>query len=485
MPLNPAISLQAQAPDVYGAVQEGVQNSQNNFLNRLKTQYLPQQMQAQTQQAQMGMQKDQLELQNAKLAQAKQHLDIIGNLLGSATDQQTYDVARQKAASLGLDVSNEPQAYDPNYVKSQMMATLDAKDRVNLAMTQSLRNIQMGRLGLGQNSLDERIQHDQAIETGEGRSANTGPRIPLGAPTDVLPPPSVSGGTTLPPPDFSKIGPTSPISVTPSRGAPVPTQAMNQAPVVMSKLSGMDYIKARSQNNPGTANQILAMANGQQPIPTSRGKSQNPIVAELNQAFPGTSDARHKAYMDFFGGGKSQQSINSLQTAIGHAGDLLDAINTLHADSSVDNPYLNPVSNYVSSKIQGTDKVGNYRTIVQPLAQEIEKVYSGTGGGALASLQEAMGNIGNPNATKKQQLGALNTMVHLLSSKVNAYQDQYKASMQGAPSPTPLVTITPERQATIDKIKQAAVATGASSAKGVSTIPHDAIDAELQKRGVK
>lgn len=72
-----------------------------------------------------------------KLKQNKAKIDMVGQLLSNAVDQPSYDAARAKAQSLGLDVSQEPAQFDPNYVRQATMSLLDANDRITLAMKQA------------------------------------------------------------------------------------------------------------------------------------------------------------------------------------------------------------------------------------------------------------------------------------------------------------------------------------------------------------
>ena len=72
-----------------------------------------------------------------QLKEAKTKIDMVGQLLGSAVDQPSYDAARQKAQSLGLDVSSEPTVFDPNYIRQSSLALLDVKDKIDLELKQA------------------------------------------------------------------------------------------------------------------------------------------------------------------------------------------------------------------------------------------------------------------------------------------------------------------------------------------------------------
>lgn len=51
-------------------------------------------------------------------------------LLSSATDPTSYAAARARAQAMGLDISGVPEQFDPQWVQTATMQSLDAKDRL-------------------------------------------------------------------------------------------------------------------------------------------------------------------------------------------------------------------------------------------------------------------------------------------------------------------------------------------------------------------
>lgn len=67
---------------------------------------------------------------NVKLKSQLEQAKIMGSLAGSVTDQQTYDMAMNRAAQLGLDTKQMPTQYDPNLVKWIQGSALNAEEQI-------------------------------------------------------------------------------------------------------------------------------------------------------------------------------------------------------------------------------------------------------------------------------------------------------------------------------------------------------------------
>lgn len=498
MPLDPSIILKVNTPaETNLAAANAATAASQSRIAQNQVQQLPVTNQA----AQTALSGEQIKNQSALLEQQQSKLSLQAQILGNVKDQASQDAAKQQASSMGLDVSQVPEKYDPAYIENLKQQSFTAAQRIQMQQLANEQAYKVAMIRLAAGRLGEKTANDSGT-LGTGSSGLTfvpsdlpGTPVPGAAPNPNAPVSAANlpAGTLTPP----TVGP-SPTSApapgllaAPTFGAngavvPNPQNAPNPAAPVqdISKLQGKEYADALAQVNPGRASQLLAMANGEQPIPRSNGKNQNPIVTQLNQAYPGVNSARNKTFQDYFGGGKPQQAVNNLGTAIGHAGELLDKINELHAGDSFDSPITNGAANYINTKL-GSTKATNFASVVPQLASEVTSLYRGAGG-AEADIDRQIKTIGDPNASKEQQVGALNELVGLMASKTQAYKDQYDSSMQGAPSPRQFIPLTLGRQSVIDKIKAAAGSTGNTPGLSAATqVSHSAIDAELAKRGVK
>jgi DNA-binding Xre family transcriptional regulator len=94
------------------------------------------------------MKSQQMQDEQERLKKQLQEVDISSRLLGSVSDQQTYDKALMTAKRMGLDVDELPRAYDPGFVRSAQLQGLTAKEQLAHRMSE---------LGLGAS-----MQKDQA-----------------------------------------------------------------------------------------------------------------------------------------------------------------------------------------------------------------------------------------------------------------------------------------------------------------------------------
>ncbi|MRT30818.1 hypothetical protein [Herbaspirillum sp. CAH-3] len=127
------------------------------------------------------------------------------NIVGSATDQASYDLAKKNAASMGLDVSAAPAQFDPAYVKAFGQQVLTAQQRIENAAKDRGLNIQQqqadeqarnnrannaiaqGQLGVAQAGLGLRRQELEAgkVPPGYRRTSDGNLEAIPGGPADI------------------------------------------------------------------------------------------------------------------------------------------------------------------------------------------------------------------------------------------------------------------------------------------------------------
>ncbi len=102
------------------------------------------------------------------------------------------------------------------------------------------------------------------------------------------------------------------------------------------QVTGADYMKQLQQQDPGRANLVQGMLDGRI-SPPQLGRAGTPRVMSLMkdaaQVDPdfnmGTWTGRIKGIADFYGGGKSQNSVRSLNQSAMHFGELIDKMDEL------------------------------------------------------------------------------------------------------------------------------------------------------------
>lgn len=111
----------------------------------------------------------------AELEAALQKLELGSQLLSGVHDEPTYQAAKAQAAELGLDLSQAPDRYFPDWVKQRQQQGLKVKDQIGLQL-QALNvnsqieergartDIAQGHLGVSQAGLGERERHNKVME---------------------------------------------------------------------------------------------------------------------------------------------------------------------------------------------------------------------------------------------------------------------------------------------------------------------------------
>jgi hypothetical protein len=110
------------------------------------------------------MKSQQMQDEQERLKKQMQEIDLSSRLLGSVSDQQTYDKALMTAKRMGLDVDELPRSYDPGFVRAAQLQGLTAKEQLAHRMSelglgatmqnnQSTLDLKRQQLGLQQQEL--------------------------------------------------------------------------------------------------------------------------------------------------------------------------------------------------------------------------------------------------------------------------------------------------------------------------------------------
>lgn len=71
-----------------------------------------------------------LEKEQQQRKKQLEQLDLTSRLLGSVSDQSTYEQAMMTARKMGLDVDGLPRTYDPGFVRTAQLQSLSAKEQL-------------------------------------------------------------------------------------------------------------------------------------------------------------------------------------------------------------------------------------------------------------------------------------------------------------------------------------------------------------------
>lgn len=240
--------------------------------------------------------------------------------------------------------------------------------------------------------------------------------------------------------------------------------------VDVSNLHGDDFLKTLP---PALATEVKALAEGRLPMPTGYSLAKlQPLIQQVSQYDPSFDavdyNSRSKTRAAFAGGGKTAATINNLNTAIGHAGALLDQIPGTAGHSGF--PFATTVNAAQNSFMEGAGSPGVplFKDTAGKLAEELTAVYRG-GGGAEKDVVRALETM-SPNASEETKQAILKNAVDLLDSKLGALGDQYNQGM--GTTRDPLQLLNAHAQGTFQKLKNVgskAPAAASAPAKAASS----------------
>lgn len=192
-------------------------------------------------------------------------------------------------------------------------------------------------------------------------------------------------------------------------------------------LGGADLLKALPTDDQA---KVQAIVEGRMSLPTTGYAAKSPqvqrLIALVSQVDPtyeqGNAQARAKM-LNNYGGGKIGDNINSLNTAIGHLGDLSTASDQLQNGNS---PAMNWLKNAWATQT-GKSGPGNYDAAANLVAEEMTRVYRGSGG-AEADIKRLLADV-NGSRSPAQINGTLAQIAKMVQSKVQSNQQQFDNTM--------------------------------------------------------
>ena len=150
------------------------------------------------------------------------------------------------------------------------------------------------------------------------------------------------------------------------------------------------------------------------------------MVRQVDPDVDATTWASRVATRRAFTSGTQGNVINSVNTAMDHAGHLLDQFEKLGNWSLGES--VNQPANYLMRKFGQGAAVRTAEGTIDALAAEARKIYAGAGGGSLSELNEWKKSF-PINGSISEQRGALENFVELLDGKLHALSTQYNRGM--------------------------------------------------------
>lgn len=159
-------------------------------------------------------------------------------------------------------------------------------------------------------------------------------------------------------------------------------------------------------------------------------------AAAVDPDFDQTTWQSRVATRKDFTAGQSAKAVTAMNTALGHAGRVLDNMAKLDNFGGLGTP-LNAPINAIESTF-GDARQTKVKEDVGALASEARKVFAASGGGNLTELESWEKNF-PLNGSPTQQKGALQEFVGLLDSRLGALANQYNRGMGRTEDPVNLL----------------------------------------------
>lgn len=196
--------------------------------------------------------------------------------------------------------------------------------------------------------------------------------------------------------------------------------------LVQSGLRGNDLFSAINQLNPALGGELNQLLNGDKKISAygaNKGMMQT-LTQLANLVDPDYSDQRYDVKKSFQPGSTIGQNISAMITAINHLASLSDAYRQLNEG---DNHLGNYLGNLMSSA-GNNPALRDFNYNADALANELAKVYKGSGQTNQQEINEMRKNLSAANTPEEMQ-HVLGKAVDLLNGRLDALSQQYQRGM--------------------------------------------------------
>lgn len=187
-----------------------------------------------------------------------------------------------------------------------------------------------------------------------------------------------------------------------------------------------------SKVNPGMAATVRQLLNYDYPLPTGAAM-RSPYVqrllevaAEADPSFNASQYNLRYATRKDFTSGDTSKNIKSINTVTQHLDELSKKVDELDNYGGV-LTLLNTPANAISSAL-GRSKVGNFKITRDAVANELESVFRGSGGGSLEGVKSWKDSFNAADSPEKLKAG-LTEAATLMAGRMNALEQQYKTGI--------------------------------------------------------
>lgn len=168
------------------------------------------------------------------------------------------------------------------------------------------------------------------------------------------------------------------------------------------------------------------------------------LAREMDPTFNSATHKQRQQVQKAFTTGKPADTINALNTGMGHLSELSDLAEQLNNTNYM---AANKAKNW-AAKQSGDPIISSFETTQKAVADEVTRVWRGTGGSE-RDVQEALANLSH-DLSPAQLRSNIYQLTKLMASKQKALEDQYKKGMGKFGE---LEVLNEEAQTALDKIK--------------------------------
>lgn len=386
------------------------------------------------------------------LNSAHQQLAALGPMGDPAAQQKraaAYPTILNDLQQMGVDVSQMPQQYPGDQQADDFGAHLQFYDNV-LAQNKTKSEI-------GKNQAQEREATAKAVQAEQQNQYGGTPQMQESRYRSILQKAASGQPLTAEETTFAKGFEASQAKSTTTSDSLGVTSSNTSRPAGLASVTrrvSTGGTPAASEN--GNLKESLVDQIGQykmDPQLMGRALYRHPeLLGMLAQKYPEWDQTRYQAknkILQSYTSGPESRSINAISTALGHAGELGDAIAALN-NGDIGIKTLRAIGNRLGIETGG-DAVTTFNTIVHRLAPEITAAYVQGGGGEgerVAAADDFNAALGG-----KQLRNNLAITVKLLRSKIAAQEQQWNTTYQPTSPKDDFATrfLTPQAKSTLNK----------------------------------
>ena len=259
-------------------------------------------------------------------------------------------------------------------------------------------------------------------------------------------------------------------------GKPISAQPASST-VGDPSLTGEAYLQSLPE---GIRSQVKSIVEGRMQPPSGFALKSPQIqflmkaAAQYEPGFDLTKWGARAATAKDFASGQAAKNVTSLNTVIGHLGDLKRAADELDNYSI---PVINEIGNAYHNATGGA-KVNNFNLARNAVADELAKVFKGSGisDHEIAQWKSTLNAAQSPDQLK----GAVKTAISLMESRLSALNDQRDRGMATQSEPRSL--LNDKSQKALKEVEDWANGTAKPSKAG--GVDRSAIEAEMRRRGL-